>query len=600
MQTAQSWPEFAFDAANTGHNPDGTGPVENVGGQWVASAGGRTTVQPVVADGVVYLPSQNGQIYAFDPVSGDSVDGWPVDLGSSIGSVPAIVDGTLYVGDDSGTLHAVDTAAGEELWRFGTDGRIDTPPAVADGTVYVGSTGGGFFAIDISQDDESITERWSFDTGEEDNRAISSGAAVGSVETEDGPKELVVFGTDSSAAENASLFALEVSSGDEVWSRELRGPVTSTPTIADGSVFVGTGVDGDPQGGLLYNIEAATGSPRGRFNARGRVVGSPAVADGRIYVGSRNGLVYAVNAETGSQEWRFSTGTREIASSPAVVDGTVYVTSRNNVAYGLTTDGEELWSFETAGSQFASPAVANGVVYIPTVDSTESSILYALGEGGDISSGSAGGADNDSENISESPFETGGNESDFAFLIIPALVGGFATLVAGIAYAVIRSGLPEKYAVDEAPVERLYEDEEESPPGYDDRTQSGVWEVVVGDVIKRAELADKTATQDVIISKYLDDTLDSPVTAFEIESARSDPARVRITEPFVDADLAAENLSEQPLNEGWTIDDSELVFETTLGPGETLRTMVGRQDCPDDAVAKLEEKPTISIESVDA
>jgi outer membrane protein assembly factor BamB len=598
MQTDDAWPEFAFDAANTGHNPDGTGPVENVGGAWVASVGGRLTVQPVVADGVVYVPSQDGQLYAFDAVSGDSVEGWPVDLGSPIGSVPVVVDGTLYVGDNAGTLHALDTDTGEELWRFGTEGRIETPPAVVDNTVYVASTGGAFYAIDAGQAGNSVSERWSFDTG--DNRTITSGPAVGSVETADGPKELVVFGTDSSSTENATLFAFDTAAGDQEWSQPLIGAVTSTPTIADGSVFVGTGVDGNPQGGRLYNIEASTGEPRGQpFDTRGRVVASPAVADGRIYVGSRNGRVYAVNAQTGSQEWRFSTGPREIVSSPAVVDGTVYVTSRNNVVYGLTTDGEEQWSFETTGSQFASPAVANGIVYVPSVDSTEESTLYALGEGGEIPSGSAGGTDNSTDEVSETPLERGGSDSDFAFLIVPAVAGGFFALVAGIGYAIIRSGLPEKYDVDEAPVEKLYEDEEESPPGRADRSQSGIWDVVVGDVIKRAQVADKTATQDVIISKYVDDTLDSPVTAYEIESARSDPARVRITEPFVDADLAAENLSEQPLNEGWTLADAELVFETTLPPGETIRTMVGRQDCPDDGIETLSEKPEISIEPAD-
>jgi len=601
MQTADAWPEFAFDAANTGHNPDGTGPVENVGGAWVASAGGRMTVQPVVVDGVVYAPSQDGQLYAFDAVSGDEIEGWPVDLGNPIGSVPVVADGTLYVGDDGGTLHALDTDSGEELWRFGTEGRIETPPAVVDNTVYVASTGGGFYAIDAGQENDAVTERWSFDTGADDNRTITAGPAVGTVETADGPKELVVFGTDSSSTENAALFAFDTATGDQEWSQELRGPVMSTPTIADGSVFVGTGVDGNPQGGRLYSIEASTGSPRGQpFDTRGRVVASPAVADGRIYVGSRNGFVYAVNAQTGSQEWRFSTGPREIVSSPAVVDGTVYVTSRNNVVYGITTDGEELWSFETIGSQFASPAVANGLVYVPSVDSTEESTLYALGEGGEIPSGSAGGTDNSSEEVPETPLERGGSENEFAFLIVPAVVAGFFTLLVGLAYALVRSGLPDRFAVDEAPVERFYEDEEESPPGLTDRSQSGIWDVVVGDVIKRAQLADKTATQDVIISKFVDDTLDSPVTAYEIESARNDPARVRITEPFVDADLAAENLSEQPLNEGWTLEDSDLVFETTLGAGDTIRTMVGRQDCPDDAIEKLSEKPAISIESVDA
>ena len=47
------------------------------------------------------------------------------------------------------------------------------------------------------------------------------------------------------------------------------------------------------------------------------VIPSPAVANGVVYVGSEDGLVYALNAATGTELWSFTTG-QIVLSSPAV------------------------------------------------------------------------------------------------------------------------------------------------------------------------------------------------------------------------------------------------------------------------------------------
>ena len=52
----------------------------------------------------------------------------------------------------------------------------------------------------------------------------------------------------------------------------------------------------------------------------------PAVVDGIVYIGSGDNYVYALDAGTGEERWRFETG-QMVVSSPAVVDGVVYVGS---------------------------------------------------------------------------------------------------------------------------------------------------------------------------------------------------------------------------------------------------------------------------------
>jgi len=61
---------------------------------------------------------------------------------------------------------------------------------------------------------------------------------------------------------------------------------------------------------------------------------SPAVANGIIYVGSRDKNLYAIDAVTGNEKWRFTTGDW-VDSSPAVANGIVYVGSNDKNLYAI-------------------------------------------------------------------------------------------------------------------------------------------------------------------------------------------------------------------------------------------------------------------------
>src|SRR5579862_792691 len=64
------------------------------------------------------------------------------------------------------------------------------------------------------------------------------------------------------------------------------------------------------------------------------VYSSPAVANGVVYVGSGNHNVYALDAETGTRLWQYTTGSH-VYSSPAVANGVVYVGSSDHNVYAF-------------------------------------------------------------------------------------------------------------------------------------------------------------------------------------------------------------------------------------------------------------------------
>jgi outer membrane protein assembly factor BamB/PKD repeat protein len=98
------------------------------------------------------------------------------------------------------------------------------------------------------------------------------------------------------------------------------------------------------------------------------VFSSPAVADGRVFVGSRDGYIYCLDENTGSEKWKYMTGD-QVESSPAVVDGRVFIGSNDHYIYCLNeTNGEKLWSYKTGADVFSSPAVADGRVFVGSGD----------------------------------------------------------------------------------------------------------------------------------------------------------------------------------------------------------------------------------------
>jgi len=159
------------------------------------------------------------------------------------------------------------------------------------------------------------------------------------------------------------------------WTATTGGIVDSSPTIANGMVYVGA------DDGTLYAFKTSCGStscapvwatPTPSHN---KIRSSPAVANGIVYVGSYDHNIYAFNATTGKPIWTATTGD-VIRSSPVVVNGIVYVGSNDHYLYAFNAmTGKLIWKSATEGNiDFSSPAVANGTIYIGSEDTS----LYAF------------------------------------------------------------------------------------------------------------------------------------------------------------------------------------------------------------------------------
>ena len=77
--------------------------------KWTFDTNGQITSTPAIgSDGVVYVGSNDGNLYAIDPNAGVGTKKWEVFIGGCAYSSPSIAsDGTVYIGSLDGNLYAI-------------------------------------------------------------------------------------------------------------------------------------------------------------------------------------------------------------------------------------------------------------------------------------------------------------------------------------------------------------------------------------------------------------------------------------------------------------------------------------------------------------
>ncbi len=117
-----------------------------VGQKWAFETGGGVVSSPAVGpDGVIYIGSNDGYLYAIRP---DGTLKWKFETKGAVHSHPAIgADGTIYVGSWDHHLYAINPN-GSLKWKFETQAEVNSSPTIgADGTIYVGSWDHHLYAV---------------------------------------------------------------------------------------------------------------------------------------------------------------------------------------------------------------------------------------------------------------------------------------------------------------------------------------------------------------------------------------------------------------------------------------------------------------------
>lgn len=279
----------------------------------------------LVANGIIYAGSDNGQLYAFDAQSGKIL--WQRKQHAN--SLYAIAGKIIYAVDQTSgnVLHALDASNGNALWQHAVASPIDSVQ-VDGGTVYL-------------------------DVGNTVNASI--------------------------------IYALNATSGAQLWQYAENGEAEAgLVSVGNGRVYIAPlhqTSDGLPDPQVVNVLNANTGQQLWQLilsTQDGMERNGIVEVNGTTYVATSNGALYAVQTNTGHVLWHVRAPANALAGIPAargntpvIVDGAVYVGDMSSVAAYRASDGKQLWQYQPhigmGGPAIdMQPMVANGVVYFAT------------------------------------------------------------------------------------------------------------------------------------------------------------------------------------------------------------------------------------------
>ncbi|MXR50959.1 PQQ-binding-like beta-propeller repeat protein [Halovenus sp. WSH3] len=172
----------------------------------------------------------------------------------------------------------------------------------------------------------------------------------------------VVDGTVYIGSQAGGVYALDAETGVRIWEFETSEPVDSSPFVVDRGneterlVLVGC------EDTNLYALDAISGEERWRVETEGRVQASPVVGAETLFFTSDSDGLYAVDTADGQQRW-FSEYQMMSGASPTVVEDAVFVRGQSLRALDPKS-GWQRWRFDLGSGTYSSPTVADGSVYV--------------------------------------------------------------------------------------------------------------------------------------------------------------------------------------------------------------------------------------------
>jgi outer membrane protein assembly factor BamB len=406
---AENWPQWRGPQSNGISNETGIpaefGREQNV--RWRFPLPGPAGATPVIWDNRIFVTTTEGAKVDLICVSTDGKELWRENIGEgsqdvredegNYASPSPATDGQRVIGFmGTGDLGAFDMD-GNVLWRLDTDKKygpfnigfgMTSTPVLDNDRVYLQLLHGE----GDPKTQEARVVCLDANTGDE---IWQSKRVTGArIECEHGYSSpfLYRFGDLEYLLTHGSDFtvAYDLETGKELWrcgGMNPPGPggyhdtlrFVSSPGISEELIVIPTakggpvlGVRPDGSGDITESNYFLWRVPQGTPD-----VSSPLILDGLVYLVGERGYLTCVDAKTGEELYRERTVDARHRASPVYVDGKIIIPARNGTIL-VVAPGREfkvLTSNDMEEEISASPAVANGVLYLRTFDA-----LYAIGE----------------------------------------------------------------------------------------------------------------------------------------------------------------------------------------------------------------------------
>lgn len=140
-----------------------------------------------------------------------------------------------------------------------------------------------------------------------------------------------------------------------LWTFNMEAPIHSSPAIAGDYIYFVN------ENGILKAIDMETGEEEWDLDLETTTNSSPIVHKNRLYIGSEDGLI-AVNTNSHKIIWDYDCD--EVVSTPCYYDDIIYFGSDDGHLYGVNEDGKVKFNKKLDGELRTSPIAVDHTIYI--------------------------------------------------------------------------------------------------------------------------------------------------------------------------------------------------------------------------------------------
>lgn len=356
LSTVQGW----FDS----EGEDLTAPVEleridtsvRVKKRWSTSVGngqgdGFFKITPVLADGVLYVASSEGEVAAIDAEDGDKR--WSVSLERPISGGVGYYKDSLYLGGADGSVLQLSADDGSIVWEAAVSGEVLAPPAASDDWVIVQTYDGKLLGFESGAQEPTWT--YTSDVPVLTLRGTSTPLLIGQ-------NAIAGFA-------DGKVVAVDVDSGNTSWESRIGIPqggseidrivdIDGVMTVQGIELFVSS------YQGRVATLDLRTGRKIWQQNVSS--VTGTSVGFGNVYVADVDGTVSAFLRNGQGARWQnIELGYREL-SRPTPINSYVATVDLEGYLHVLTQlDGQIVGRSKIAsGPARADMISANGRLFI--------------------------------------------------------------------------------------------------------------------------------------------------------------------------------------------------------------------------------------------
>lgn len=299
---------------------------------------------PVIDGGRIYVGTNAGLFYCLNATNGKAV--WRFESNGPIESAAAINGNLVFFGNNKGTVTALEAATGKKVWDSFVGGEILAEPVLSQGDLFVATTSREIYSLD----QKTGKENWSTYVKGYDNKITMRGIAP-----------LVFSGNRLYAAfSDGQVVSLSAGSGDIGWSEDLANPDKVFKDIDAGLLMDGGDLYAVGYFGDMARLRKDSGSVVWKKGISSGV--TPAGDGGKIFVSAGDGTVVALDKNSGTRQWEAPLGSG-LLSAPFLKNDLLLVGTEKNRVYLLDKNTGKVLQKLVVGPFIGEAAATDSTLY---------------------------------------------------------------------------------------------------------------------------------------------------------------------------------------------------------------------------------------------